>query len=93
LSDSIVFDFHKFLSAPLLCSVLLVKDQSALVDEALEEKGNYLFTHNQNRKYSLSLKTLQCSREAYAFKLWLMFNPMMFEHFKNLIDKYYENLE
>ena len=93
VSDSIVFDFHKFLSAPLLCSVLLVKNKSALVDEVIEEKGNYLFTNNQNRKYSLSLKTLQCSREAYAFKLWLMFKHHGIEYFKNLINKYYENRE
>jgi glutamate/tyrosine decarboxylase-like PLP-dependent enzyme len=93
LSDSIVFDFHKFLSAPLLCSVLLVKDQSVLVDEVVALNGNYLFTSNQNQKYSLSLKSLQCSREAYGFKLWLMFKHHGTEHFKNLIQKYYENRE
>ncbi|MEM1170011.1 MAG: aminotransferase class I/II-fold pyridoxal phosphate-dependent enzyme [Cyanobacteria bacterium P01_H01_bin.35] len=92
-ADSIVFDFHKFLSAPLLCSVFLVREQSVLVDEAIALNGNYLFTNNQNRKYSLSLKSLQCSREAYAFKLWLMFKYHGIEHFKNLIQKYYENRE
>ncbi|NEQ62235.1 MAG: aminotransferase class I/II-fold pyridoxal phosphate-dependent enzyme [Moorea sp. SIO4A1] len=93
LSDSIVLDFHKFLSAPLLCSVLLVKDKSVLVDEVTALNGNYLFTSNQNIKYSLSLKSLQCSREAYAFKLWLMFKHHGLEHFQNLIQKYYENQE
>lgn len=93
LSDSIVFDFHKFLSAPLLCSVLLVKDKSVLVDEEIAQNGNYLFKSNQNRKYSLSIKSLQCSREAYAFKLWLMFKNHGIEHFKSLINKYYENRE
>lgn len=91
LSDSIVLDFHKFLGAPLLCSALLVKDKSVLVDEVIALNGNYLFNSNQNRKYSLSLKSLQCSREAYAFKLWLMFKNHSIEHFNNLIQKYYEN--
>ncbi|MGB3404982.1 MAG: pyridoxal-dependent decarboxylase [Microcoleaceae cyanobacterium] len=93
LSDSIVFDFHKFLSAPLLCSVLLVKDKSLLVDEEIAQDGNYLFKDNHNRKYSLSIKSLQCSREAYAFKLWLMFKNHGIEHFKTLVCKYYENRE
>ncbi|EGJ35169.1 MULTISPECIES: aminotransferase class I/II-fold pyridoxal phosphate-dependent enzyme [Moorena] len=91
LSDSIVLDFHKFLSAPLLCSVLLVKDKSVLVDEVIAHNPNSPFNSNQNRKYSLSIKSLQCSREAYAFKLWLMFKHHGLEHFQNLIQKYYKN--
>lgn len=91
LSDSMTLDFHKFLSAPLLCSVLLVKDKSVLWEEKLLEQANYLFNIEQNKKYSLSLKSLQCSREAYAFKLWLMFKNHGINHFQDLIQRYHDN--
>lgn len=93
-SDSLVLDFHKFLLAPLLCSALLVKDKSVLVDETIVSDPNspfHLYTNNPAGKYSLSIKSLQCSREAYAFKLWLMFKYHGLDRFKNLIQKYYEN--
>ena len=91
IADSIVLDFHKFLSAPLLCSALLVKDKSVLQQNNLSENANYLFNSKQDPKYSLSLKSLQCSREAYAFKLWLMFKYHGIGYFENLIAKFYKN--
>lgn len=92
-SDSITLDFHKFLSVPLLCSVLLVKDKSVLVEKNLSNTANYLFNSKQNIKYSLSLKSLQCSREAYAFKLWFMLKNRGMNYFQNSIKKYNENRE
>lgn len=91
IADSIVLDFHKVLSAPLLCSALFVKDKSVLCQEHVQQNANYLFNSNQNQKYSLSLKSLQCSREAYAFKLWLMFKYHGIEYFQSLISKFYDN--
>ncbi|NEO11027.1 MULTISPECIES: pyridoxal-dependent decarboxylase [unclassified Moorena] len=91
IADSIVLDFHKFLSAPLLCSVLLVKDKSSLQKTDVSQSANYLFNNKQDKKYSLSLKSLQCSREAYAFKLWLMFKYHGISYFQDLIEKFYEN--
>jgi glutamate/tyrosine decarboxylase-like PLP-dependent enzyme len=95
-SDSIVLDFHKFLLAPLLCSALLVKEKSMLVDDTIINDPNspfHLYTNRPNGKYSLSIKSLQCSREAYAFKLWLMFKYHGLDRFKNLIQKNQENQE
>ncbi len=91
IADSITLDFHKFLSAPLLCSALLVKDKSVLEQGDVSENANYLFNSKQDPKYSISLKSLQCSREAYAFKLWLMFNYHGIDYFKDLISRFYEN--
>ncbi|MEM9542143.1 MAG: pyridoxal-dependent decarboxylase [Cyanobacteria bacterium P01_E01_bin.42] len=95
-SDSLVLDFHKFLLAPLLCSVLLVKNKSMLVDDTIVSDPNSpfnLYTNQPSGKYSLSIKSLQCSREAYAFKLWLMFKYHGIDRFKNLISKNLDNQE
>ena len=93
-SDSITLDFHKFLSAPLLCSTLLVKDKTVLLKNDIAENASYLFNDKQDTTYSLSLKSLQCSREAYAFKLWLMIRYHGIQHFRNLIQHYekYRNI-
>ncbi len=90
-SDSITLDFHKFLSAPLLCSALLVKNKSFLWEKEWSDQASYLYNSYQDEKYSLSLKSLQCSREAYAFKLWLMFKYHGFDYFQGLIQKYHHN--
>ena len=91
LSDSVTLDFHKILSAPLLCSALMVRDTSVLPNSALSDKANYLFNNRQNTHFNLGLKSLQCSREPYAFKLWLMIKSRGISYYQSQIKRYYHN--
>ena len=70
-ADSVTLDFHKALSAPLLCSCLLIKEKdnfSFLTDV----HSTYLFHEESPSSCNLGEKTLQCGREADSFKFWLM---------------------
>ncbi|XP_072759805.1 acidic amino acid decarboxylase GADL1 [Anoplolepis gracilipes] len=73
LSDSVAWNPHKMLGAPLQCSLFLVKGEKAL-HKANSFKANYLF--QQDKFYDVSWdtgdKSVQCGRKVDAMKFWLM---------------------
>lgn len=72
LADSIVFDAHKLIGAPVICSIFLVKDECALnFHETNVNANDYLF---HDEKHNLGIYSLQCGRRADALKLWLMWH-------------------
>ncbi|XP_008559042.1 cysteine sulfinic acid decarboxylase [Microplitis demolitor] len=73
LSDSVSWNPHKMLGAPLQCSLFLVKRRN-LLHEANCSGATYLF--QQDKFYDVSWdtgdKSVQCGRKVDAVKLWLM---------------------
>ncbi|XP_023287909.1 acidic amino acid decarboxylase GADL1 [Orussus abietinus] len=72
-SDSVVWNPHKMLGAPLQCSLFLVKGKDTL-HKANSAGAKYLF--QQDKFYDVSWdtgdKSIQCGRKTDALKLWLM---------------------
>lgn len=72
-ADSITWNPHKMLGAPLQCSVLLVRHKG-LLKQCNSAHATYLF--QADKPYDVSLDSgdasIQCGRKADAFKLWLM---------------------
>lgn len=87
MADSVTWDFHKALGAPILCSVLLVRDGSDLKN-IFTDDTSYIF-HGDDPEGSLDLgrKTPQCGRRADAFKLWLMWKINGKHHFRKEVEK------
>ena len=73
LSNSVAWNPHKMLGAPLQCSLFLVKGKNAL-HEANCAGARYLF--QQDKHYDVSWdtgdKSLQCGRKVDGTKMWLM---------------------
>uniref|UniRef100_A0A6A7FQM0 Cysteine sulfinic acid decarboxylase-like isoform X1 n=3 Tax=Hirondellea gigas TaxID=1518452 RepID=A0A6A7FQM0_9CRUS len=73
-ADSLAWNPHKMLCAPLPCSVFLVKNEGLLY-QANCVGATYLF--QQDKFYDVSYdtgdKSIQCGRKGEALKLWLMF--------------------
>ncbi|XP_018052589.1 PREDICTED: cysteine sulfinic acid decarboxylase-like [Atta colombica] len=73
LSDSVSWNLHKMLGAPLQCSLFLVKDKNML-HEVNCAQAKYLF--QQDKFYDVSWdtgdKSVQCGRKVDAMKFWLM---------------------
>jgi len=87
--DSICWNAHKMLGAPLQCSVFLTKSTGVL-SECNAIKAPYLF--QANKHYSVGYddsgdKSVQCGRKADAFKLWLMWAAMGQNGFKKTIEQ------
>ncbi len=86
-ADSITWDLHKCLNAPLLCSALLVKDRSTLKN-IFDVEDSYLFHDNKEEEnYNLGKKIPQCGRRGDAFKFWLMWKLRGKEYFTRQVEK------
>ena len=72
-ADSVAWNPHKMLGAPLQCS-LFVTRHDGLLHQANSAAATYLF--QQDKFYDVSYdtgdKSVQCGRKVDGFKLWLM---------------------
>jgi aromatic-L-amino-acid decarboxylase len=87
LADSVSVDAHKWLYLPKACGVVLVRDESALV-EAFAHDESYML-HDENERHAVDT-TLEYSRPFRALKLWLAFRTHGAGAFRDAIER---NLE
>ncbi len=89
-ADSVTWDFHKALNAPILCSALLVKSADSM-ESMFDVHDNYLFHDcEQLRQYDLGHKTAQCGRRGDAFKFWLMWKARGRSYFQRRVDSSFD---
>ncbi|XP_023931572.1 cysteine sulfinic acid decarboxylase [Lingula anatina] len=90
-ADSVTWDPHKMMGAPLQCAVFLLKHQKVL-NEAHCANACYLF--QQDKCYDISYdtgdKSVQCGRKVDAFKLWLMWKERGHKGFERDIDNIFD---
>ncbi|XP_071451165.1 cysteine sulfinic acid decarboxylase-like [Hetaerina americana] len=72
-ADSISWNPHKMLGAPLQCAVFLVRHEG-LMHKCNSASATYLFQQDKfyDASYDTGDKSIQCGRKVDAFKLWLM---------------------
>uniref|UniRef100_H2ZM90 Uncharacterized protein n=2 Tax=Ciona savignyi TaxID=51511 RepID=H2ZM90_CIOSA len=72
-ADSLAWNPHKMMMAPIQCSVLLLKEKD-LLNRCHSINVPYLFQNDKpyDTKYDLSRNLVQCGRSCDALKLWLM---------------------
>ncbi|XP_046397903.1 cysteine sulfinic acid decarboxylase-like [Ischnura elegans] len=72
-ADSVSWNPHKMLGAPLQCSVFLVRHQG-LMHKCNSAAATYLFQQDKfyDASYDTGDKSVQCGRKVDAFKLWTM---------------------
>ncbi|XP_054270734.1 cysteine sulfinic acid decarboxylase-like [Macrosteles quadrilineatus] len=87
-SDSIAWNPHKMLGAPLQCSVILLKNKD-LLHQCNSSGATYLFQQDKfyDTSYDLGDKSVQCGRKPDSFKLWLMWRARGDAGFGLLVDK------
>ncbi|XP_046489258.2 cysteine sulfinic acid decarboxylase isoform X2 [Neodiprion pinetum] len=98
MSDSVSWNPHKLLGAPLQCSLFLVKGEGSL-HKANSAAANYLF--QQDKFYDVSWdtgdKSVQCGRKVDALKLWLMWKAKGTNGLRRAVDhavaaaRYFQN--
>uniref|UniRef100_A0A1B6J8Y7 Glutamate decarboxylase n=1 Tax=Homalodisca liturata TaxID=320908 RepID=A0A1B6J8Y7_9HEMI len=86
-SDSIAWNPHKMLGAPLQCSVILLKEKELLY-KCNSASATYLFQQDKfyDTTYDTGDKSVQCGRKPDAFKLWLMWRARGDEGLGALVD-------
>ncbi|XP_068236417.1 cysteine sulfinic acid decarboxylase-like isoform X2 [Palaemon carinicauda] len=85
--DSIAWNPHKMLGAPLQCSTFIVKHKG-LLHECNSAKASYLF--QQDKFYDVSFdtgdKSFQCGRKVDAFKLYLLLSSHGLSEIERRVD-------
>lgn len=98
-ADSIAWNPHKMIGAPLQCSAFIVR-HAGLLHQANSASATYLFQQDKfyDVKYDTGDKSVQCGRKVDGFKLWLMMKARGETYFEGLVDnafaqaKYFMNL-
>jgi glutamate/tyrosine decarboxylase-like PLP-dependent enzyme len=89
-ADSVTWDFHKALNAPILCSALLVKSADSM-ESMFDVHDSYLFHGSEQLdRYDLGRKTAQCGRRGDAFKFWLMWKARGRSYFQRRVDNSFD---
>jgi aromatic-L-amino-acid decarboxylase len=83
-ADSVSVDAHKWLYLPKACGVVLVRDESVLV-QAFAHDESYML-HDENERHAVDT-TLEYSRPFRALKLWLAFRTHGAEAFREAIEQ------
>lgn len=68
-ADSIVWDAHKMLRAPLLCAAVLVRDECALTN-AFHQEASYLFHDKDQPGIDFIHRTVECTKAALGLKVF-----------------------
>jgi glutamate/tyrosine decarboxylase-like PLP-dependent enzyme len=68
-TDSFVWNPHKLMNIPLVCSALLVKQKGVLQHNITDLNTDYIF-HDMEDVEDLGKKSIQCGRHVDAVKLW-----------------------
>ena len=83
-ADSIVFNPHKWLGAPLECSAHFVRDPETLV-RTLAIQPEYLKTHGRDGIVNFSEWSVQLGRRFRALKLWFLIRAYGLEGLRSRI--------
>ena len=70
LADSLVWDTHKMLRAPIVCAAVLVRDQRHL-DGAFHQEASYLFHDKDQPGVDLIHRTVECTKGGIGLRSFL----------------------
>ena len=86
-ADSVVWDAHKMLFVPALCTFLFYKDRAHRY-EAFRQDAPYLFDPSDPgvAEYDSGLSTLECTKRGAAMPLWGLWSLFGERLFSDLVD-------
>ena len=88
-TDSFAWNPHKLMNIPLICSVILVREQGVLQHNITDINTDYIF-HDIDQIEDLGKKSIQCGRKVDAVKLWFAWKYFGLEGYRDRIDNSFE---
>lgn len=92
-ADSLTWDAHKFMSLPLICSAVLLREKGILESACSGGGGAYLFHQDENSDYNFGQKSLQCGRHVDALKFWLGWRSQGSSGFRKQLEKAMQQIQ
>jgi L-2,4-diaminobutyrate decarboxylase len=86
-ADSVVWDAHKMMHVPALCTFVFYKNRAHRF-EAFRQEAPYLFDPSDPglAEYDSGLKTLECTKRGAAFGLWGLWSIFGESIFGDIVD-------
>ncbi len=88
-SDSFVWNPHKMMGLPLICSAILVREKGRLHRSMATSHSEYLFHKEDSNLPDIGPKSLQCGRKVDALKLWLSWKYYGDSGYATRIDRFF----
>jgi len=89
-ADSFVWNAHKLMGLPLICSILLVREKGHLLNTNSVTGADYIFHDEAFGSHDLGPMSLQCGRRVDALKLWLSWKYYGDQGYAERIDRFFE---
>jgi L-2,4-diaminobutyrate decarboxylase len=67
LADSLIWDAHKLMRTPSLCTAILVKDFRT-IDQAFQQEASYLFHQKEQPGFDFIHRTVECTKTGLGLK-------------------------
>ena len=89
-ADSFIWNAHKLMGLPLICSLFLVKKKNQLIKTVSVKGTDYIFHEEAYGDNDLGHISLQCGRKVDALKLWLSWKYYGAKGYENRIDRFFD---
>jgi glutamate/tyrosine decarboxylase-like PLP-dependent enzyme len=89
-ADSFVWNAHKLMGLPLMCSIFLVKEKGYLLNTNSTLGTDYIFHDESYGSYDLGPMSLQCGRKVDALKLWLSMKYYGGKDYADRVDRFFD---
>lgn len=71
LADSLVWDMHKMLRTPMLCTALLVRNVNTL-DQAFQQEASYIFHEKEQPGIDFIHRTIECTKPGIGLRFFMV---------------------
>ena len=92
-ADSFVWNAHKLMGLPLICSVFLVRKKGRLFKTNSVSGADYIFHDEVYGSTDLGPISLQCGRRVDALKLWLSWKYYGEKGYAERVDRFFKLAE
>ena len=89
LADSLIWDAHKLLRTPSLCTAVLVKDHRT-IDRAFQQEASYIFHDKDQPGYDFIHRTVECTKAGLGLKWFFVLAALGQQGLAKHVDDQYE---
>lgn len=89
LADSLIWDAHKLMRTPSLCTAVLVKDFRT-IDQAFQQEASYLFHEKKQPGFDLIHRTVECTKAGLGLKWFFVLAALGEQGLEKHVDDKFE---
>jgi L-2,4-diaminobutyrate decarboxylase len=89
LADSLIWDAHKLLRTPNLCTAVLVKD-ARTIDQAFRQEASYIFHEKDQPGFDFIHRTVECTKAGLGLKWFFVLAALGQQGLAKHVDDQYE---